>query len=242
MLMNYSGHVTAKKNLLTVLAQKLQNSPKEIAGVGCANISPEKQNFIGRVSSIAFSGVMGGRNFFDQNAEFDQERYVDHMSFTCYRKKIVEDVGNFDPGFWCGQDAELDIRIWNAGYKILYSPETKVYHYKRPTVKSLFRQMYRYGIARAKIVKKHHGSLRFIYLLGPGFILGILGLIILTILKWIPLWVFPALVLLYIMLCLVSSFQITRKPSLIVSSILLYFLIHVGYGFGFLRGLIYSRL
>ena len=46
---------------------KLLKSPKEIAGVGCSNISPEKQNFVGVASGVAFSGIMGGKNFFDQN-------------------------------------------------------------------------------------------------------------------------------------------------------------------------------
>ncbi|ENO12501.1 putative glycosyltransferase [Thermoplasmatales archaeon SCGC AB-539-C06] len=103
---------------------------------------------------VVFSSFMGGKNLFVQNAEFEEERYSDHVSFACYRRKPVEEVGNFDPEFWCGQDAELDLRLLNAGYKILYTPETKVHHFKRSTVKSLFRQMYRYGIARAKNGKK----------------------------------------------------------------------------------------
>src|SRR4030042_5148251 len=45
MLMNYSGHVTADKNLLKELAVKLDQSSEDIAAVGCSNISPGKQNF-----------------------------------------------------------------------------------------------------------------------------------------------------------------------------------------------------
>jgi len=242
MLMNYSGHVIAEKNLLKILALKLSKLPSDIAGVGCSNLSPREQNFIGKTSGVAFSGVMGGKNFFDQNAVFEDERFVDHMSFTCYRKEVVEEVGIFDPGFWCGQDAELDIRLRKAGYKVLYTPKTRVYHFKRSTIRSLFRQMYRYGIARAKIVKKHPGTLRVVYLLGPGLILGIILLIVLTIFNVIPIWVIPALMLLYVLLSVFSSFQVTKKPALVITSILFYFLIHVGYGLGFIRGLFYSKL
>jgi succinoglycan biosynthesis protein ExoA len=185
---------------------------------------------------------MGGRNFFSQNAVFPKERFTDHLSFSCYRKEAVERVGGFDPAFWCGQDYELDIRLRKAGYKILYTPETRVYHFKRDTVRSLWRQMYRYGIARAKIVKKHHETLRFYYLLGPGFILGAVLIVLLTAVRVLPLWVIPGLIILYILLSLVSTLQITRKPSVVVSSVLFYLLIHVGYGAGFLRGVAYSRL
>lgn len=242
MLMNYSGHVVAEKNLLRVLALKLSKAPKEIAGVGCSNLSPEEQNFVGKVSGVAFSGFMGGRNFFPQNAVFDEEKFVDHMSFTCYRKEVVEEVKGFDPEFWCGQDAELDIRIKKAGYKILYTPETRVYHFKRATIKSLFRQMYRYGVARAKIIKKHPDTLRLSHLLGAGFVTGILVLLILLILGLLPLWFLVGLALLYLLLSVISSLQVTRKPSLVVSSVLFYFLIHVAYGTGFIRGVFYSKL
>jgi len=242
LLMNYSGHVIAEKSLLKILALKLINSPKEIAGVGCSNLSPEEQNFVGKVSSVAFSGFMGGRNLFHQNAVFKEERYVEHMSFTCYRKEVVEEVGCFDPELWCGQDAELDIRIKKAGYKILYTPETRVYHFKRPTIKALLRQMYRYGAARAKIIKKHPDTLRIPHLLGAFFVGGLFTLLILLILGFLPIWFGVTLMLLYILLSIISSLQVTHNPLLVVSSVPFYFFIHFGYGFGFLRGVIYSRL
>lgn len=242
MLMNYSGHVITEKNLLRVLAMKLHSLPPDVAAVGCSNLSPGKQNFVGEVSGAAFLSFMGGRNFFSQNAVFPEERYTDHLSFACYRKEAVQKVGGFDPNFWCGQDYELDIRLRKAGYKILYMPQTRVYHFKRDSVRSLWRQMYRYGIARAKIVKKHRETLRFYYLLGPAFILGAILIAILTVIHLLPLWVIPTLIVVYILLSLVSTLQITRKPSVVVGSVLFYLLIHVGYGAGFLRGVVYSKL
>ena len=242
MLMNYSGHVIAEKNLLKVLALKLLKLPKEIAGVGCSNVSPKAQNFVGKVTGVAFSGFMGGKNSFPQNEVFQEERFVEHVSFTCYRKGIVEEVSNFDPEFWCGQDAELDIRIKKAGYKILYTPETRVYHFKRSTFRSLFRQMYSYGLARAKMVKKHPDTLRIVYLFGSGFILGIILLSALTILKLIPPGLIATLALMYVLLSIISSIQVTKRPGLVIASILFYFLTHVSYGLGFLRGIFYGKL
>jgi cellulose synthase/poly-beta-1,6-N-acetylglucosamine synthase-like glycosyltransferase len=242
MLMNYSGHVTTEKNLLKELAIKLQNQPTEIAAVGCSNLSPEKQNFVGEVSGAAFLSLMGGRSFFSQNAVFSDERYTDHLSFSCYRKDVVEKIGGFDPIFWCGQDYELDIRIRKAGYKILYTPKTRVYHFKRDSVKSLWRQMFRYGIARAKMVKKHLDTLKFFHLLGPLFILGGILIIVLTILSLLPIWILACLIVAYVLMSMISTIQITRKPSVVVSSVLFYLLIHIGYGAGFLRGIFYSKL
>jgi len=242
MLMNYSGHVVAEKNLLKELALRLQKEPVDVAAVGCSNLSPGKQNFVGEVSGAGFLSFMGGRNFFSQNAVFPEERYTDHLSFSCYRKDFVEKVGGFDPVFWCGQDYELDIRLRKAGYKILYTPKTRVYHFKRDSVRLLWRQMYRYGIARAKMVKKHPDTLKFFHLLGPGFIIGGILVLLLTILGLLQLWVIPCLVVAYVLMSLVSTLQITRKPSVVVSSVLFYLLVHVGYGAGFIRGIFNSKL
>jgi cellulose synthase/poly-beta-1,6-N-acetylglucosamine synthase-like glycosyltransferase len=242
MVMNYSGHVIAEKNLLKELAVKLQGLPVDVCAVGCSNLSPGKQNFVGEVSGAAFLSFMGGRNFFSQNAVFSEEQYTDHLSFSCYRKEVVEKVGGFDPVFWCGQDYELDIRLRKAGYKILYTPKTKVYHFKRDSVRSLWRQMFRYGIARAKMVKKHPDTLKFFHLLGPAFILGSILIVWLTVFGLLPLWVIPCLIGVYVLMSMISTLQITQKPSVVVSSILFYLLIHVGYGAGFLRGIVYSKL
>ena len=154
-LMNYSAHATAEHNLLKILLGKLMNSKENLASAGCSNVSPEKQNFNAQTASVVFSSFIGGKNVFVQNAEFSEDRFTDHVSFALYKKEPVVKVGMFDPEFWCGQDAELDLRLIQKGYKILYTPDTKVYHFKRSTLRSLFRQMYRYGIARAKIIKKH---------------------------------------------------------------------------------------
>ncbi|MBN1762924.1 MAG: glycosyltransferase [Methanomicrobia archaeon] len=241
LLMNYSGHVIAEQNLLFVLVTKLLELPDEIAAVGCSNVSPDEQNLIGKATGVAFAGFMGGRNIFPQNEVFDDERYVDHVSFACYRRNVVEQVGNFDPAFWCGQDAELDIRIYKAGYKILYTPDTKVYHFKRSTTRGLFRQMYRYGLARARMVRKHPDTFRVVYTLGSAFVLGIITISALTALTVIPLWFGGAIASLYVFLAVISSFQVTKTPLLILTSIPLYFIIHVAYGLGFLRGLSPAR-
>src|SRR4030042_2749236 len=79
MLMNYSGHVIAEKNLLKTLVDKLQSLPSDVVAVGCSNISPGKQNFVGEVSGFGFLSFMGGRNFFSQNAVHTEEKFVDHI-------------------------------------------------------------------------------------------------------------------------------------------------------------------
>jgi len=242
LLMNYSAHAIAKKNLLTVLSNRLLTSKEPLASVGCANVSPNQQNFIARTAAAVFSSFIGGKNVFVQNAEYYEERYTNHISFALYKKEPVIEVGKFDPGFWCGQDAELDLRLVQKGYKILFTPETKVYHYKRDTLRALFKQMYRYGIARAKMSKKHPKTLKPFHLIGAAFIFGIIFVILLTFLQFLPLWMPVLLAILYVIASMVCSSTATKEIGGILSSPLFALIIHVGYGLGFLRGLIYGKL
>jgi len=242
MIMNFSAHVIAPEKLLKVLVPKLASQSDDVAGVGCSNVSPEKQNFVGEVSGAAFLGFMAGSGIFMQNTVFDDERFVEHMSFTLYRKEILGKTGLFDPDFWCGQDAELDIRVKKAGYKILYTPEIQVRHYKRHTIRALFRQMYRYGIARAKMIKKHPDTAKVFHLLPSSIIGGVLLMLFLWAVN-----IIPSIFLIiggasYLILCLISTTRVSKNPLVIISSIFFYLLIAIGYGLGFIRGAIYGKL
>jgi len=242
MIMDFSAHAVAPKNLLKILVPKLVSQPDDVAGVGCSNVPPEKQNFVGKVSGAAFLGFMAGSGIFMQNTIFDEERFVEHMAFTLYRKEIFTKVGLFDPDFWCGQDAELDIRIKKAGYKILYTPKVMVKHYKRHTINALFQQMYRYGIARAKMIKKHPDTAKIFHLLPSFFIGGIIFLLLLWVFDIIPSLFLLFFGVLYSVLCFISTMRVSKNPLVILSSVFFYLLITTGYGLGFIRGTIYGKL
>lgn len=62
-----------------------------------------------------------------------------------YRKKVLEEVGGFNEKLKTGYDAEIGHRINNAGYKIIFVPEAKVWHNHRETLSAFFKQQYEYG-------------------------------------------------------------------------------------------------
>ncbi len=241
-IMNFSGHAVAPKDFLTIIMKKFNGQPVEVAGVGVSNISPDKQTFNAHVAGAAFLGFMAGSGFFMQNTVFKDERFVEHMSFTCYRKEIFDEVGNFDPEFWCGQDAEFDIRVRKKGYKILYIPDTSIFHYKRDNPRALFHQLYRYGIARMKIIKKHPRTWRIFHFFPSFFVLGVAFFIFLAILHIIPWVIIGLLILVYVGLCFLSTAQVTKNPLIIMTSLFYYLLIKLAYGIGFIRGILPARL
>lgn len=74
------------------------------------------------------------------------------------KKSIIEEVGGFDESLPSQYDTDLGFRITSKGYKIIYEPDAKCYHYNRSTINGYFRQQLQYGKNTTKLYLKH-GSL-----------------------------------------------------------------------------------
>lgn len=62
-----------------------------------------------------------------------------------YKKNVIEKIGGFNEKLKTGYDGEIGHRINNAGYKIIFVPEAKVWHNHRETLWAFFKQQYEYG-------------------------------------------------------------------------------------------------
>ncbi|MDQ7053963.1 MAG: glycosyltransferase family 2 protein [candidate division KSB1 bacterium] len=70
------------------------------------------------------------------------ERYVDTVVYAAYRRDILEKVGLFEEDLHIAEDAELNWRIRQAGFKIFFSPNIVSYYYPRPNLRKLFKQFF----------------------------------------------------------------------------------------------------
>lgn len=64
-----------------------------------------------------------------------------------YRKTVLAQVGFQDETLFRGEDVDFNWRIKLLGYEIYYSPEIRVLHYHRPTLRLFINQFYMYGRA-----------------------------------------------------------------------------------------------
>ncbi len=61
------------------------------------------------------------------------------------RRNVLEKVGGFDESLPTQYDTELGYRITDRGYKIIFEPEAKCYHFNRQTWREYFKQQFQYG-------------------------------------------------------------------------------------------------
>ena len=120
-----------------------------------------------------------------------------------------------------GEDIDLSIRIFKAGYSCRLFPEAWVWHKRRTNLKKFFKQVHNSGIARINLYKKYPESLKFVHLLPAVFTIGVVV-------------AFPLLPLWCLAVFIDSSIR-NKSPRIGLLSIAASFVQLTGYGTGFLR-------
>lgn len=160
---------------------------------------------------------------------------VDTVYLGVFRREALRAVGGFDPRFVRNQDAELNLRLTRAGYQVWFEPSLAVTYRPRGTVQGLAHQYLQYGRWRRLTARVHAGSLRPRQLAAPVLILGFTTLAVLAVAIGAPLVLgLPAAA--YLVLLLVTGFQASRRPQLVVGVALALLVMHLSWGLGFLVG------
>ncbi len=81
-----------------------------------------------------------------------------------------------------GEDIDLSIRIFDAGYKCRLFPEAWVWHKRRTNLKKFFKQVHNSGIARINLYKKYPSSLKLVHTLPAAFTIA--AVLIVPLIPW----------------------------------------------------------
>jgi len=215
----------------------------DIAAVGGPAITPEEDNLRQRASGKIYeSFLVSGR--FNLRYIPKNKCYVDDFP-TCnffVRKSVMDELGGFKISFWPGEDTFLCLEVTKKlGKKIVYDPEVKVYHHRRPLFLPHLRQITRYALHRGHFVKRYpQTSLRLPYFI-PSFLL--VGLILGLVLSLIsPFLRIIYLILLITYLLLVFLFSLSKNIELAFLKFSGIILTHLVYGLFFIKGLISKQL
>jgi cellulose synthase/poly-beta-1,6-N-acetylglucosamine synthase-like glycosyltransferase len=150
------------------------------------------------------------------------------------KKSVIEAVGGFDENLPSQYDTDLGFRITSRGYKILFEPNAKCYHFNRSTVSGYFRQQLQYGKNTTKLYLKHANLVKgdeitdFGMNIQPFLILAVIAFFLLGILEALRLlWYISAFTLALIFAYYVVSavrLSIKFKDVAAMLMVVLYFL------------------
>lgn len=162
--------------------------------------------------------------------------YVDSVAFAVYHKKVFAKVGLFDESLIRNQDDEFHYRLNKAGFRILMLPELKIQYFVRESFKKLFIQYYNYGLYKPLVFKKVSSGMRLRHWIPSLFVLY---LITLPIAFFFPIWLLPLFV--YFLFSIYFGWKEKNRWNDKKWTPLVFPVLHIAYGFGFLNGLLKWR-
>jgi succinoglycan biosynthesis protein ExoA len=77
---------------------------------------------------------------------------------VAYRRDVFDLMGEFDESFDACEDVEFNTRVRRAGLTCYFAPSVAVEYEPRATLRGLAYQMMRYGRGRARLARKHPGT------------------------------------------------------------------------------------
>lgn len=181
-------------------------------------------------SFFTTGGIRGGKKKLD--------KFYPRSFNMGIRREAYNSLGGFSRMRF-GEDIDLSIRIFKAGYTCRLFPEAWVWHKRRTDMDKFFKQVFNSGIARINLQKRHPGSLKLVHLLPTVFTLGVITLIILAlVLRFIGSWWWMYALLPIVIYCLLIFIDSTRQNhSAYIGclSIEAAFVQLFGYGLGFIK-------
>lgn len=207
----------------------------EAAGVGGVLIN-QFENPVSELIGYAMSSSFGvGDAYFRTGLK---DGFVDTIVFGAYRKEIFDRVGIFDEELVRNQDDEFNFRALKNGYKLWLDKSIVSKYHVRSSVTKLFTQYFQYGLWKVYVNVKHR-TITTNRQVVP--FLFVLFLILGAVASFFSQWVFVGYLTvtgIYLMLAVLVSVRLVRKIREIPGLIMIFLVLHTGYGLGYLAGVI----
>ena len=151
----------AGSNWLVELLQVLEDNSQDdqAVAVGGPNCPPKNVSRFYDCLAIVLDTVIGSGGS-TQGKVHKKHQEVPHLPGlnVLFKKDALEAVDGYDEAFaLVGEDADLCKRLIDQGYTLHYTPNAKVDHFQRNTLKSWASNMCSYGRGRRYLIRRHPG-------------------------------------------------------------------------------------
>lgn len=170
------------------------------------------------------------------------QEQVDTVAFACFRKSLWKELGGFNESLLTNEDYDFNYRVRLAGREVILDRSGHCDYFARTSFSDLAAQYRRYGGWKAQMIRLHPRSIKVRHLVAPGFVLSLVGLLILSVF-WPPFALLLSLEIgLYVLLSLACGWQIMRRNNESLGMLavlpLVFLTIHLTWGTSFLLGLV----
>jgi GT2 family glycosyltransferase len=237
-IVRMDAHAVYPPDYLPRLVAALQETGAD--NVGCALLTlPADDTATARAVALVMSHPLGvGNSHFRIGAA--GRRWVDTVPFGCFRREVFARVGLFDEELPRNEDDEFNFRLQRRGGRVLLEPAVRATYFARRTLGQLARMFYQYGYYKPLVARKVGRIMTVRQLVPATFLLGLAGTAALAPWSDAAAWVSLGIVGAYAAAVAVAAALQTQAHGWHCAAVLVaaFPIVHVGYGLGFLRGLV----
>jgi succinoglycan biosynthesis protein ExoA len=165
-LVRVDAHSTVPPDYVSVAVRRLHEG--RWGGVGGRKDAVGRTP-AGRAIALVLSSRLGvGNSTYHHGTS---TRTVEHLAFGAYPTALLREVGGWDESLEANEDFEMDHRLQQAGYPLLFDPAMAIAWECRQSIADLWRQYLRYGRGKADVALLHPESLRPRHVAPPLFVL-----------------------------------------------------------------------
>lgn len=239
------AHAVPSGGYIRRCVEVLKQSDVGAVGMPC-RVCPGAETLTAKAIAMVVSHPfgIGDAKYRLQQGATGQEA-VDTVAFAAFAKDLWRELGGYDERLLANEDYEFNYRVRQSGKKVLLDRAEYSDYFARATLGDLWRQYWRYGTWKAKMLRRHPGSMKLRHAVAPAFVASIPILLLAGV--WLrPVWWLLLLDLgSYLLVALIFSASLTRRSGqglkMMVLLPLVFLLVHLSWGASVLLGLVKGK-
>jgi glycosyltransferase involved in cell wall biosynthesis len=205
--------------------------------VGCVGGILENvyEDSTSEIIGYAMSATFGVGNAFFRTG--GRDGYVDTVAFGAYKKEVFDSIGLFNEILTRNQDDELNFRLTQSGYRILLKNDIRSKYYVRASYTKLFRQYFQYGYWKVFVNNLHKNITTARQIIPALFTVYLISFPVILLSDFYFIF-WHSILALYICVAIAYACKNTLNVLKIIKTVYTFFILHTGYGTGYLFGIL----
>jgi glycosyltransferase involved in cell wall biosynthesis len=237
-VMLIGAHSVYPRSYIRDLVRELAISEADGVG-GVCTTSAGGRHPVATAIAVALAHPFGvGNSWFRIGSR--EPRWVDTVPFGCYRRDVFDRIGGFDEELVRNQDDEFNLRLLRRGGRLRLIPAVASRYYARTSLGQLGRMFYQYGLYKPLVIRKVGAIMTLRQLVPAAFVLSLAASVAIgaasPALRALP----AGIALAYAAAAFGAAIGAVghRGVRCALALLVVFPVIHLSYGFGFLLGLL----